>query len=74
MELGSGQDIDEFLDLKQALNPRKPYWDLRRGLQEKLDLLDKKTQKAIGITTRKRLESGDLASAVNFAPSADNDE
>uniref|UniRef100_A0A915DKB9 Coiled-coil domain-containing protein 12 n=1 Tax=Ditylenchus dipsaci TaxID=166011 RepID=A0A915DKB9_9BILA len=68
--------VQDSLDLS-TLAPRKVDWDLRRGIQSKLDILDRKTQKSISALIRKRLESGDsdlLVSAVNAAPTATADD
>ncbi|KAI1721459.1 cwf18 pre-mRNA splicing factor domain-containing protein [Ditylenchus destructor] len=72
--------IKDTLDL-DTLAPRKIDWDLRRGIQPKLDLLDRKTQQAIAQSIRNRLQSSEselnsdlLVSAVNAAQLSKNDE
>ncbi|KAH7731596.1 coiled-coil domain-containing protein 12-like isoform 1 [Aphelenchoides avenae] len=65
--------INDNLDLS-TLAPRKVDWDLKRGVQEKLDKLERKTQSAIAQIIRDRLQAGDkelLASAVSSATTAD---
>lgn len=58
--------IDE-IDI-QNLAPRKPDWDLKRDVAKKLDILDRRTQRAIAELIRERLQSnqGDVdLQAVN---------
>jgi coiled-coil domain-containing protein 12 len=38
--------VGDSLDLK-TLAPRKVDWDLRRGISDKLEKLDRRTQKAV---------------------------
>lgn len=47
--------IDE-IDI-QNLAPRKPDWDLKRDVAKKLDILDRRTQRAIAELIRERLQS-----------------
>ena len=46
LEAGKDAKIGESLDIN-TLAPRKVDWDLRKGIKEKLDKLDKRTNKAI---------------------------
>lgn len=58
--------IDE-IDI-QNLAPRKPDWDLKRDVAKKLDILERRTQRAIAELIRERLRSnqGDVdLQAVN---------
>lgn len=60
--------VDE-IDI-QNLAPRKPDWDLKRDVAKKLELLDRRTQRAIAEIIRDRLRSnhGDVdLQAVNAA-------
>ena len=61
----------EEIDISN-LAPRKPDWDLKRDAAKKLDLLEKKTQRAIAEIIRERLKSTndgelDLQAAVSVA-------
>lgn len=52
------------------LAPRKPDWDLKRDLSKKLEILERRTQKAIAELIRERLKEKDqidIAQAVNIA-------
>uniref|UniRef100_A0A914MFM8 Coiled-coil domain-containing protein 12 n=1 Tax=Meloidogyne incognita TaxID=6306 RepID=A0A914MFM8_MELIC len=55
LEAGKDAKIGESLDIN-TLAPRKVDWDLRRGIKEKLDKLDKRTNKAIIQLIRKRVK------------------
>eukprot|EP01137_Pigoraptor_chileana_P013786 Opistho-2@4819 len=56
------------------LQPRKPNWDLKRDVAKKLDVLGKKTTRAIAELIRERLKGeGDLATAVAATGAVDND-
>lgn len=46
LEAGKDTKIGDSLDIN-TLAPRKVDWDLRRGIKEKLDKLDRRTNKAI---------------------------
>lgn len=52
------------------LAPRKPDWDLKRDIAKKLEILERRTQKAIAEEVRARLKQGqqDLAAYVNEVP------
>jgi coiled-coil domain-containing protein 12 len=72
IEAAKNTQIKENLDLT-TLAPRKADWDLRRGVQDKLNKLERKTQTAIAQLIRERLEADDdlLATAVGSAATAD---
>jgi len=62
-------NVSEVLDLN-TLAPRKMDWDLKRGVQEKLEKLEHRTQKAISKLIRQKLEAGNselLVAAINQA-------
>jgi coiled-coil domain-containing protein 12 len=50
------------------LAPRKPDWDVKRDVAEKLERLDRRTQKAIAELIRERLKKGqeDFVMNVNI--------
>jgi coiled-coil domain-containing protein 12 len=50
------EHTDEPLDLYR-LQPKKPNWDLKRELKEKMQILDVRTDNAIAKLVRERLES-----------------
>ncbi|KAG5317738.1 CCD12 protein, partial [Pseudoatta argentina] len=58
--------VIEELDISN-LAPRKPDWDLKRDIAKKLEILERRTQKAIAEEVRARLKRGqqDLAAYVN---------
>lgn len=62
--------VVEEIDIPN-LAPRKPDWDLKRDVSKKLEILEKKTQRAIAELIRERLKSNhgnqgiDLQAAVN---------
>lgn len=47
--------IIEDIDI-QNLAPRKPDWDLKRDVSKKLDILERRTQRAIAELIRERLQ------------------
>lgn len=51
------------------LAPRKVDWDLKRNIAKKLEILERRTQKAIAELIRERLKGGqlDIAQAVSAA-------
>ncbi|KAL7078164.1 hypothetical protein ACQ4LE_002159 [Meloidogyne hapla] len=55
LEAGKDAKVGDSLDIN-TLAPRKVDWDLRRGIKEKLDKLDRKTNKAITQLIRKRVK------------------
>ncbi|XP_011876074.1 PREDICTED: coiled-coil domain-containing protein 12 [Vollenhovia emeryi] len=58
--------VIEELDISN-LAPRKPDWDLKRDIAKKLEILERRTQKAIAEEVRARLKKGEqnLAAYVN---------
>lgn len=62
--------VVEEIDIPN-LAPRKPDWDLKRDVSKKLEVLERKTQRAIAEIIRERLKSNqgnqsiDLQAAVN---------
>jgi coiled-coil domain-containing protein 12 len=44
-----------------ALAPKKPNWDLKRDIERKLDALEKRTQRAIVLLLKQKLEGGEGA-------------
>ncbi|KAL3101992.1 hypothetical protein niasHS_003401 [Heterodera schachtii] len=67
LEASEDTKMRDELDLK-TLAPRKVDWDLRRGVQEKLDKLERRTKKAINQLIRQRVNEGaedQLAAAVD---------
>lgn len=50
--------VVEEIDI-QNLAPRKPDWDLKRDVSKKLEVLERKTQRAIAELIRDRLRSND---------------
>lgn len=49
------EEKDAPLDLFK-LQPRKPNWDLKRDLKERMEVLDVRTENAIAALVRKRIE------------------
>ncbi|XP_055677595.1 coiled-coil domain-containing protein 12 [Lutzomyia longipalpis] len=68
--------IDE-IDIAN-LAPRKPDWDLKRDVAKKLEILERRTQKAIAELIRERLKTGkdpeDFLQAVNAAAERADDK
>jgi len=65
----------ELQDLT-TLAPRKPDWDLKRDVAQKLNKLERRTRRAIAELIRDRLREGqsNLADAVAMArPEQDED-
>jgi coiled-coil domain-containing protein 12 len=54
------EEADQPIDLFK-LQPKKPNWDLRRDLDEKLKTLDVRTQNAIARLVRQRIENAQRA-------------
>ncbi|GBM96374.1 Coiled-coil domain-containing protein 12 [Araneus ventricosus] len=67
LEAAKPEPLIEEVDLT-TLAPRKPDWDLKRDVAKKLEILERRTQKAIAELIRERLKSSedDLAEAVNI--------
>lgn len=74
---GKSRVVIEELDI-QNLAPRKPDWDLKRDVAKKLEILEKRTQRAIAELIRDRLKQRqdvtDLADAVNAITNVDTSE
>ncbi|XP_047136162.1 coiled-coil domain-containing protein 12 isoform X1 [Hydra vulgaris] len=67
LEKGKLQTAVEDVDLT-TLAPRKPDWDLKRDVTNRMDKLEKRTQKAIVELIRERLKAeDDLSKVVNMA-------
>ncbi|KAL0106139.1 hypothetical protein PUN28_016106 [Cardiocondyla obscurior] len=66
LDAAKSKVVIEELDISN-LAPRKPDWDLKRDMAKKLEILERKTQKAIAEIVRTRLKQGqqDLAAYVN---------
>ncbi|CAB3366623.1 Hypothetical predicted protein [Cloeon dipterum] len=75
LESAKNRGIIEELDLT-TLAPRKPDWDLKRDVAQKLAKLERRTQRAIAELIRDRLREGqsDLAEAVAMARPSQQDE
>lgn len=54
------EETDQPIDLFQ-LQPKKPNWDLKRDLDEKMKILDVRTDNAIAKLVRQRIESAQRA-------------
>ncbi|KER19826.1 hypothetical protein T265_11492 [Opisthorchis viverrini] len=69
LEAANAPVIMEEVNL-MSLAPRKPDWDLKRGVDKKLQKLERRTQRAIAELIRERLHNSesDLASRVNQQP------
>jgi coiled-coil domain-containing protein 12 len=52
-----------------ALAPKKPNWDLKRDIERKLDALEKRTQRAIVLLLKQKLEGDEGASIEGAAAS-----
>ncbi|KAJ5370244.1 uncharacterized protein N7496_006336 [Penicillium cataractarum] len=62
------EDGDQPIDLFK-LQPKKPNWDLRRDLDEKLKILNVRTENAIARLVRQRIETAQRAAKERGAPS-----
>lgn len=58
MEALKAPFVVEEIDI-QNLAPRKPDWDLKRDVSKKLEVLERKTQRAIAELIRDRLKSNE---------------
>ncbi|KAJ5159134.1 mRNA splicing factor Cwf18 [Penicillium coprophilum] len=67
------EDADEPIDLFK-LQPKKPNWDLKRDLSEKLKTLDVRTDNAIARLIRQRVEEAQRAAKANGAKSNGDDQ
>lgn len=54
------EEADQPIDLFK-LQPKKPNWDLKRDLDEKMNILDVRTQNAIARLVRQRIENAQRA-------------
>ncbi|KAL5284751.1 hypothetical protein ACFFRR_006830 [Megaselia abdita] len=70
LELAKTPLTIEDIDISN-LAPRKPDWDLKRDLSKKLEILERRTQKAIAELIRERLKENqeDIFQAVNVGSS-----
>lgn len=68
LELAKTPLTIEDIDISN-LAPRKPDWDLKRDLSKKLEILERRTQKAIAELIRERLKETDILQAVNVGSS-----
>ncbi|KAL6236432.1 hypothetical protein BDW75DRAFT_206776 [Aspergillus navahoensis] len=66
------EDADQPIDLFK-LQPKKPNWDLKRDLDEKLKILNARTQNAIAKLVRQRIEEAQRAAKVK-GPGANGDK
>ncbi|XP_071561961.1 coiled-coil domain-containing protein 12 [Temnothorax nylanderi] len=66
LDAANSKVVIEELDISN-LAPRKPDWDLKRDIAKKLEILERRTQKAIAEEVRARIKQGqqDLAAYVN---------
>lgn len=62
------EDGDQPIDLFK-LQPKKPNWDLRRDLDEKLKILNVRTENAIARLVRQRIETAQRAAKERGATS-----
>ncbi|EZA48075.1 Coiled-coil domain-containing protein [Ooceraea biroi] len=66
LDAAGSKVVIEELDISN-LAPRKPDWDLKRDIAKRLEILERKTQKAIAEEVRARIKGGEqnLAAYVN---------
>jgi coiled-coil domain-containing protein 12 len=67
------ESADQPIDLFK-LQPKKPNWDLRRDLDEKLKILDVRTENAIAKLVRQRIEGAQRAAKERGAGSNGGDQ
>ncbi|KAJ5610798.1 hypothetical protein N7510_007517 [Penicillium lagena] len=67
------EEADQPIDLFK-LQPKKPNWDLRRDLDEKLKTLDVRTQNAIARLVRQRIENAKRAAKERGQSNGDQGE
>ncbi|KAL4930085.1 CCDC12/cwf18 family protein [Aspergillus undulatus] len=60
------EDADQPIDLFK-LQPKKPNWDLKRDLDEKMKILNARTQNAIAKLVRQRIEDSQRAAKAKGA-------
>ncbi|KAH0952690.1 hypothetical protein HN011_007437 [Eciton burchellii] len=63
LDAANSKVVIEELDISN-LAPRKPDWDLKRDIAKRLEILERKTQKAIAEEVRARLKEGQQNLAV----------
>ncbi|KIV91317.1 hypothetical protein PV10_05868 [Exophiala mesophila] len=68
-EIEAEKGIDLF-----KLQPKKPNWDLKRDLAEKMKVLDVRTQNAIARLVRERIENTKKEALNKGKPSADDEQ
>lgn len=66
------QEAQKGIDLFK-LQPRKPNWDLKRDLAEKMKVVDIRTQNAIARLVRERIQKAKEAAQKEGKPSKSND-
>lgn len=66
-EIEAEKGIDLF-----KLQPKKPNWDLKRDLAEKMKVLDVRTQNAIARLVRERIENAKMEALNKGKPSTDD--
>ncbi|KAJ5768850.1 hypothetical protein N7520_003409 [Penicillium odoratum] len=67
------EDVDQPVDLFK-LQPKKPNWDLRRDLDEKLKTLNVRTENAIARLVRQRIENAQREAKQRGAVSNGDDQ
>ena len=67
------QEADKGIDLFK-LQPKKPNWDLKRDLAEKMKILDVRTQNAIARLVRERIENAKKEATQKGKQIADGDD
>ncbi|CDS40584.1 mRNA splicing factor Cwf18 [Echinococcus multilocularis] len=68
LEAAKAQSVVDEVNLFN-LAPRKPDWDLKRGVEKKLKKLDRRTQRVIAELIRERLRASENSSAIVGDPS-----
>lgn len=64
------EDADQPIDLFK-LQPKKPNWDLKRDLDEKMEILNVRTQNAIAKLVRQRIEDAQRAAKAKVGANGD---
>ncbi|EPS31803.1 hypothetical protein PDE_06761 [Penicillium oxalicum 114-2] len=67
------EEADQPIDLFK-LQPKKPNWDLRRDLDEKLKILNVRTENAIARLVRQRIENAQRAAKERGSKSTGDEE
>ncbi|KAH9286271.1 Coiled-coil domain-containing protein 12 [Echinococcus granulosus] len=68
LEAAKAQSVVDEVNLFN-LAPRKPDWDLKRGVEKKLKKLERRTQRVIAELIRERLRASENSSAIVGDPS-----